>query len=486
MAESDGGEQELLEKIRLLRQEAQATQGTGEPSLDLLLAAMEPARRLLVQNLAVPHWFDDRVVDAVKRAGPAPSSPYGLDEIVGLSFVRAHPRGYAYHDLVRGSLLRQLIREEPERVRRISRLLVDIFDGHQHNSDEDVCWEHAYLMLACDEEEGLRSFENLFLRARAARRFAVCDTLVGMADEQRPLLSRNANLRIDYYRGLLAFDIHNFEDAKTIFRQLSSAPISGRWADRAQLYMGLTLEALGSPEEAEEIYRAAIRARDPNASPDFSCRLHGRLANVSLTLGNLKDAEEHARESLRINQRCNDLVGQALNFETLAHVYEKLRDLTNSQGAFDRSLTLFSQAGSQLDRARIYGCLATLQESFGKWSDAEDWYKKALQARADASDDYGLGIVYANLGNLNLKRGQADESLKYFQTALQVFKRFRDRFRSAQVLRNMALAYERLNNFDSSVEHIRTAIQELPESHRLRDSYRNELVRLERISTSRK
>lgn len=479
MAELDDRERLLFEKIKALQQQANPEQGTGDASLDMLLVAMQPSLRRLVQNLAIPHWFDEQVLAAIER-DPDYLALHGLDGITGFSFVRSHPHGYAYHDLVRGSLLGQLMRQEPERIRQVSRCLLDVFRGEQRSGDEDIIWEHAYLKLVCDEEAGFQSFEELFMGARGARRFAVCDTLVGMAAEQRPLLSREANFRIDYYQGLLAFDIHNFEDAETIFRRLVAVQVSSQWADRAQLYMGLTLEAQGLPEQAEQIYRAAIsRSKDVLDAADFSSRLYDRLAKVSLALGNLVEAEEHVHKSLRINERAKNLVGQALNYETLGHVYERLRDLSHSRSAFNQSLALFSQAGRELDKARVYGSIATLLESFSRWAEAEAWYKKALQARADVGDDYGLGIVYANLGGLYLKQGQAQESLKYFQTALQAFQRFRDRFRSAQVLHNMALTFERLGHLDAAIEHIRKAIQELPEGHRLKQLYQDELVRLE-------
>lgn len=484
MSEADGKKEQGLKAFEAFWERAKSEGGTGDPSLNLLLASLEPSVRRLVQDLAVPHWFDERVINSINEAGSARQvSPKLVDEIVGFSFVRSHPRGYAYHDLVREALRLKFVRQDPNRLREVSRRVAELFPRDGRNGQEDLVWERVYLTLAYDEDRGFKQFEELFMSAHRARRFTVCDTLVGMANEQRPLLSSEGFARLDYYRGVFAFDVHDFEKAEGILRELVRAGVPQPLNGRVILYMGLVLEAQGSHEEAGRVYRGFLsKLKSPESIPELSARLYHRLAQVELTLGNLKDAEESARRSLSMNQDAGDLPGQALSFETMGNIYEKLRDLAKSQSAFEQSLTLFSQAGREYDKARIYGTLATLQESFGRWSEAESWYKRALDARAEAGDDYGLGVVYANLGNLHVRQGRTDMALRYLETGLNAFERFHDHLRSAQVLRNIALVYERLNDLTSARERLRRAIQELPEGHKLRPSYERELVRLENIS----
>ncbi len=486
MPKSDRPKRQRLEELEALYAKAKAEQATGDPSLDFLLATLEPSFRHLVQSLAVPHWFDERVLAVVGGPDLGSSPSQVMDDIVEFSFVRAHPRGYAYHDLVREALLRQLVRQDPELIREVSRRLAGVFLGGGLNGDEDLVWERVYLTLGFDEEAGLNSFGQLFTQARKTRRFTVCHTLVDMASEHTPRFSPRARSQINYYRGLLAYDLRDFENAETIFSQVDAATLADPFARRVQLYLGLIFEAKGLPEKAERIYRACLRQlKQPQKFRDFLARLYHRLAEVNLAQGDLGEAEAYTRKSLRMNEDAKNLMGQALNLETLATVYKKLRDLPHAQKTLERSLALFGQAGLGFHQARIFVSLATLQEGFGRWTDAEGWYKKALEARAEARDEYGMAVVYANLGNLYLKQGNPDMALRHLGTSLRTFQRFRDHFRSAQVLHNMALADERLNDLDSAVEHINQAFAELPQGSRQRDSFKKELARLKRISQLR-
>lgn len=484
MPESGDRDREHFERFKKLYSQAQAEEGTGDVSLDMLLLTVRPSLSQLIQKLAVPHWFNEEVVAALADGDPTAQTSEILQDINRLPFVRSHPRGYAYHDVVREALRRYLAGKDQGWLRQLSYRLAEIFTRQgEHDGAEETNWERVFHTLACNEAAGFEAFDGLFMEARRNRRFTVCDTLAHMAGEQRVLLSPQGRARIEYYRGLLAFSLRRWEEAEATFQGLPTTELPFPLAGRVQLYRGLTLEAKEMWKQAEQVYWAYLKeTNDLDENPELSARFHQRLAETYLSQGNLKKAEVHARRSLAINQGSRDSFGEALNFETLGRIYEKLRDLPRSQEAFEKSLAILDEAGRKFDKAKIYSDLADLCLSFGKWEEVERYYQQAQQVKVDAGDNYGLASIYANFGKLYLKRSDTEASLRYFRTSLSLFQQFSDRLNSAKILRNIALTHEHLSDFASALDYMRKAVQELPGESASLPAYHKEIRRLERAS----
>ena len=472
----------LFEEFKELCSQTKSEEGTGVVSLDMLLAILEPSFSRLVESLAVPHWFNEEVFSVVGGEKVKNQFQQILDELTSLPFVRSHPRGYTYRDAVRESLLKKLARKDKNRIRELSQRIVDLLLRQDKGDDaEEILWEKIYLTLGYDETAGLEELDKLFMENRRNRRFTICDHLVNMANEQRSLLSLEAVIRIDYYRGLLALDLQDWEEAETIFKRLVTVKHSSPLAGPIQLHLGLALEAQGNFQQAEHVYQSALKRVDAQAEePVLMAKLYQRLAQTYLALGNLKKAEAHAKQSLAINQKAEDSVGESLSLESLGRIYEQFKIYQRAQKMYEKSLAIFDEVGREFDKARIYGDLATLRESQCRWEDAEGYYQKAIQIKVKAGDNYGLAFIYSNLGNLYLKKGEGETALNYLRTSLNSFQKFKDRFNSARILRNMALAFEHHNDIASAVDHMRRAVQELPEGNRLEVSYKKILSRLEK------
>src|SRR5205823_9232160 len=92
---------------------------TGDPAIDALLGATEPAMCDLLCDLSVPHWFDISIVSVLNTSASDPEQL--LERITGFAFVRIHPRGYAYHDDVRLALRTAVLEHRGDRYRQVAR-----------------------------------------------------------------------------------------------------------------------------------------------------------------------------------------------------------------------------------------------------------------------------------------------------------------------------------------------------------------------------
>lgn len=482
MADSEDRNRELFEQFKALHAQSQFEEGTGDPGLDMLLRTVEPAFADLILNLAVPHWFNKEVVISITKKKSDEHSHKLLKEILSLSFIRSHHRGYAYHDVARDNLRRYLARKDPDHFRELSHCFADIFTQQEHqNGEEELIWERMYMALAFDEAAGLERLDSLIKEAHRDRRFTVFETLLHMASEQSMLISSKGNTQINYYRALLAFDLRRWEEADKQFRRLNISELHNSLVGYAQLYRGMSLEARGHSDKASRIYQKCLKQlRDSDEHHDLAARLYDHLAQAYLSQGDLKKAESHAKKSIAANQKSGNRVGEALNFETLGRIYGKFRDLPRAQHAFEKSIDMLDKAGRKFDKARIFADLAMLYSSFAKQEDAERYYQKALEVKIEAGDNYGLAFIYSNLGNLYLQSQVTENALRHFRCSLNIFQQFRDRLNSAKVLRSIALTYERRKDFKSALEYMQQALTALVPQSRWKSAYQKELHRLEK------
>jgi len=460
------------------------TSSTGQASTEALLSVMDPPFVAFLENLAVPHWFNQEICHA---SAACSSGDYSLEAAVELSFVRPHPRGYTFHEVARVALRNRLAREDRKRLKEISGRVGALFPADPAPQDEDLAFERAYLLVTYDEKDGFEYFDRLYMNASQSRRYSACNTLLGMISEEEPLLSPDGVRRIQGYRALSALNLRDFDLAERLFSELYRLDLSDRFAARVALGLGVTLESKGQLEDAARVYETGIARLKNLAQPlGVEWRLHNRAAIVLIRLGNIAKAEKHAELSLTLSKKAADLTGQAMSLETMGQLYDRMRDLPRAREAFQQSLGLFQSAGLEYEKSRVYLSLAALEESVSKWDVAEKWYQMARETKTAVGDDYGVAVVDANLGNLHLRRGDPLASFASFRNSLDTFRRFRDGLRSSQVLYSMAIACERSSQIADGAGYLRSAIEEVPERDPLKKQLQSELQRLSKLLDSSK
>jgi tetratricopeptide (TPR) repeat protein len=469
-----------FESFRTAYADAQAAAGTDEPSLHMLLRLVEPSFADVIRGLSVPHWFDEEIVAKVCEPGSMLEPAEVIGELADLPFVRLHPHGYAYHDIIRTALRDSVLRVDAPRLRRLCCAIVSVLDGRkQENTSEDIVWESMCLMLGCDEAAGFERLNALFHAARTARRFTVCATLATLANEQRPVLSAQGRAWIDFYRGINAFDRHLWEEAARLFDEVAIDELPTYGANDARLYRGRVLEASEQWGEAERIYRDHLALVDRvDEAAGVKARLHQCLARVSLRKGDLRGAEAEAKRSLEINQSIQDRFGEALNLEVLGQVYSRLGDVNRARDTFDGSLAALNELGREFDKSRIYVGLAQVYAGAGQSPEAESYYRRAQEVRAAAGDNYGLAFIYASLGTLYAQRRDMQSALRYFDASLAGFQLVKDRHNSARILRNISLTYEQFDDLTQAIQHMQQAVDEMPDDNPQKVVYLREVDRL--------
>ena len=304
-----------LARFKELYEKASVTGQTGDASLDALLIATGPAFGKRLRLLSVPHWFDAEILSALS-ANDHDSETKAMAELEELSFVRLHRHGLYFHDVVRERLRNELIENDREEFRHASGLMADYFSRQKSkDGDESILWEAIYHQIAVDEASGLSAFAELFGKNRIARRFSTVHTLSEMLAEQRDIITPDQRPWVDYYRGLIHYDSHQWKASQEIFNAFDLKNLPSELAARVAIHKGMTAEAQDKWTSAQRTYAAALK-HFPTITTEnagIAARLHERLAQTNLEKKNLKQAEtrrslaksKYSRSIFRMRSSCN-------------------------------------------------------------------------------------------------------------------------------------------------------------------------------------
>jgi tetratricopeptide (TPR) repeat protein len=107
-----------------------------------------------------------------------------------------------------------------------------------------------------------------------------------------------------YAQFLYGFQFYLANDLSLAFPALTKARQLNPTDPRAALYLGLTQESLGHPEDALSLYREAERLERAAGSPQAETFLTG--ARLLLLLGNLDECEQSIQSALRADPNLRD------------------------------------------------------------------------------------------------------------------------------------------------------------------------------------
>jgi tetratricopeptide (TPR) repeat protein len=476
MSEGRTDEYGLVAEYKRMLARAPTEIVTGDSAIDALLGAIDPSTRNLVCDLSVPHWFDSTVISALSRE--ITGTDLVLTRIAGFPFVRRHPRGYAYHDDVRLELRTAVLQQRPEHYRTIAKKVYEaVKEGEQH---EEARRELIYLELSFDEDSAMHGLDVAIQDSRSAFQINVTDTLVQLAEEQRSLLSPEHSAMVDFYRGLLASDSRAWQEAATIFRSLDYQKLPPPIRARSRLHLGLCLERLGQLFAARDLYTQSLALPD-ESTPAVAARLHERLADAYLALGDLGESEANGRRSLEINRASGDEYGKGINLLTLGAIRSKLHDPKRAAELLEQSREVFERLGKRAEVSRVWNEIAAVALYAADWGKARLALDTAQGLNIELGDQYGLAFVYANQGKLKMaESSDAEQAVRYLEASLSLFRHFRDRMNAAKVLRNLALIFEIQKDLPKAEENMRRAYEAMPEESALKPLYASELQRLQR------
>ena len=265
--------------------------------------------------------------------------------------------------------------------------------------------------------------------------------------------------------------IARLKEADTIAQKIGDA----RMQVRAVGTLGMVYQQITQFQEALQAYqRAWMIAREEDLL-DAEIAARDNLLSVYALIGDVKHAEEMARQALELAQKRKDRESEYHVLAQLANVLYKAGRTHESIGYYEKALRIAREFGDLFVEANILSNLGQAYTDTGNYGSAEDYMKQTL-AWAEKSQNLRLeGVGLAGLGRIQFRRAQmeegrhhSEEARRYFQDALQYFEKSLQRMRlvenpdgQATMLNNVARVEVALGQYAQAEKHYRASIEQM-------------------------
>jgi tetratricopeptide (TPR) repeat protein len=139
---------------------------------------------------------------------------------------------------------------------------------------------------------------------------------------------------------------------------------------RAALYLGLTTESVGKPDDALALYQQAVRLERAAGQPQAETLLPG--AKLLLLMGRLKESEDWLRQAVKLSPKLRDAhfelarlrlkKGEPAQAAAAGEMALGLSEGTVTDAAIHYLLIRAWQQAGQLDRAADHAAVMRAQE----------------------------------------------------------------------------------------------------------------------------
>jgi DNA-binding NtrC family response regulator len=223
----------------------------------------------------------------------------------------------------------------------------------------------------------------------------------------------------------------------------------GERADLSYL-ASLCLYNLGRYKEALAKATAAFETFKDTSQNKKVAQIQNIWGRISLSLGDLRNAELHLRDAISTYRRIGDQAEMVKSYNLIARIYFVRCDFKKSIEYLNEAKELSEKAGDFKTNARIYGNLGRVQTLLGEWGRAEKNLKISLSSNQESGDELNLCRDLLSLGLVTcLKRD--------FQKSSDFLKRAHELAQKNDFLRELAIYFEYSGQLAHSEKDEKTA-----------------------------
>jgi len=211
---------------------------------------------------------------------------------------------------------------------------------------------------------------------------------------------------------------------------LGAEKLASEWADTLSIVVarnsrGVVLRRLDRIIEALDAHQSALELATAVSNPDFGTLRaiaisHNSKGQIHLTLDQPVLAEEAFQESLVVERRNDNTLGQAINLSNLASIYSKRNELTRADSAYRAAIALNELIESDLGLAICYTGLAEVLAKRNRLREARYYAMRAIPLAQQRGDDHYTAIAEIQLGRILLQQRNLDQAELHLQQGLDI------------------------------------------------------------------
>jgi tetratricopeptide (TPR) repeat protein len=183
------------------------------------------------------------------------------------------------------------------------------------------------------------------------------------------------------------------------------------------------------------------------------------LARAFKDAGRLDDAEACLLETIEIDERLENQLSLATEYNNLSQIYDARGQLEEAEKWLRKAIEIDERLGNEPGLAIRYNNLSQICHSRGRLEEAERWLRRAVGIDEHLVDEPNLAIDYNNLSQIYSARGQLGEAEEWLRKAIEVIERLQDEPLLATLYNNLSQIYYSQGQLEEAEKRLRKAIE---------------------------
>jgi len=215
--------------------------------------------------------------------------------------------------------------------------------------------------------------------------------------------------------------------------------------------MGLAYTRLGKYNRAIECHEQSLAIEHKLGNRLGEGKSLGNLGNAYFSLGDYYRAIEFFEQSLAIMREIGDRRGEGYALGNLGNAYYALSDY-RALDFYEQSLDIAREIGDRVSEGNALGGLGNVFFALHKYDRAVEFHEQKLAISREIGDRVNESISLGNLGNAYCALGKYDQAIEFHMQSLAIKRELNDRKGEGTTLGNLGILYNSLGEYDRSIE----------------------------------
>jgi CHAT domain-containing protein/tetratricopeptide (TPR) repeat protein len=271
----------------------------------------------------------------------------------------------------------------------------------------------------------------------------------------------------DLQKGDVLFSISNYEAALdlqrrglAIFQQLKDR----RGEAGARLNIGNVYGATSQNKDAFREYEASLTLSKGFDTP-IESGATGNLGELYRRMGNLGEAMEYGKASLKISREIEDKPGIADSMLNVAIVWLTKGDFDTALGILNETLALYRDLDDPGGQGVALGNIGVAYEATARYEEALKTFEASLDLKRRVDDHEGEADTLNNIGIVMMETRRYDEALAKYEESYAVAVSIHSPRLQSEALANIGSLYRLKGNYRLALVNLNKALKIDQDNH---------------------
>ncbi len=229
----------------------------------------------------------------------------------------------------------------------------------------------------------------------------------------------------------------------------------GRNAEEADILLkkGRILEMTGNWDQAEELYRRALKLARKIEDSNLLGETNNQLGNLLMLKGGYDEADSFLETAAAFFGSIHDNRGTSNVYGNLGTLYFRQGKYEDAKLYFIRSIQLAQLYKHTASNAQIVATLGLTYMNLGKYDDGIRWQQSQLDLCKKVNDRQGMATLNVNMGIVYFEKGDYDAALDCYEKGLALSEELGNKQLTAIAIGSIGNVWQRKGNFVMAMEN---------------------------------